>query len=161
MKIEVYICLAVMLFSAVAAVMSHKLIGASVWLAVTSLGTGMLMFLLGASWAAIFEVSVCSGLVTVIFISAISLSNSDARSLPLHDLPHKRTKYLPIILIVTGTALVIGVVITKFGIFETGAVSKSVFNEVFWNTRQADIWGQIIVLITGALAVTVFFKERD
>ena len=161
MKIEVYICLAAMLFSAVAAVMSHKLLRASVWLAVTSIGTGALMFLLGAPWAAIFEISVCSGLVTVIFISAISLSNSDERNLPESDISRKRTRFLPVILIVSGVALVLSVLMTKFSIAETGTVSKSVFNEVFWNSRQADIWGQMIVLLTGALAVTVFFKERD
>lgn len=161
MTIELYICLAVMLISAVASVMSHKLLGSSVWLAITSLAVGMLMYLLGASRAAIFEISVCSGLVTVIIISAITLAHSDERNLPVHDMSKKRTKYLPVILIVSGAAIVISVLMTKFSIEETGIISKSVFNEVFWNSRQADIWGQIIVLITGAFAVTVFFKERD
>lgn len=161
MIVEMYICLAVMLLSAVAAVMSHRLMASAVWLAVTSVSVGALMYLFGAHWAAIFEISVCSGLVTVIFISAISLSNSDERNLPVHGLPQKRTKYLPMILIFSGAALVFSAALTKFNLVGTGAADTAVFNEIFWNGRQADIWGQIIVLLTGALAVTVFFKERD
>jgi multisubunit Na+/H+ antiporter MnhB subunit len=34
------------------------------------------------------------------------------------------------------------------------------FNEILWNTRQPDILGKIIALLTGAFAVEILFKER-
>ena len=39
----------------------------------------------------------------------------------------------------------------------TAAVDN--FKDVFWNTRQADILGQIIIILAGAFAVAILFKE--
>ena len=158
MNIAIYVCLGAMLLFGFFSVLSRHLINAAISLAAVSAACGVLMYVLGAHTAAIFEVSVCSGLVTVIFISAVSLSNGDRQA----SAPEKRAHLLPIILIAIGAVLVIAALLTGFTLGSRGPVgSAASFDNVFWETRQADIFGQMIAILAGASAIVVFFKESE
>lgn len=158
MNIAIYVCLGAMLLFGFFSVLSRHLINAAISLAAVSAACGVLMYVLGAHTAAIFEVSVCSGLVTVIFISAVSLSNGDRQA----SAPEKRAHLLPIILIAIGAVLVIVSLLTGFSLGTRGPVgSAASFDNVFWETRQADIFGQMIAILAGASAIVVFFKESE
>lgn len=162
MNVAIYVCLFCMLAFGLLAAMSRQLINAAVSLAAVSAACGVLMYVLGAHWAAIFEVSVCSGLVTVIFISAVSLSNGGTERLPEEYHHSRRTRYLPVFCIVLGAALLIAAAVTKFSIGSPSATpSAQKFDAVFWETREADILGQMVALIGGASAIVVFFKEKE
>ncbi len=162
MIVAVYVCLGFMLVFGVVAIMSDGLITAAITLAVASAASGVLMYLLGATWAAVFEISVCSGLVAVIFISAISLSSGDKTKLPAEYQDSRRMKPLPAVLIVAGAALMLAAALTGFSVPSEGAAQTGLsFGETFWETRQADVWGQMIALITGTAAIVVFFKESE
>ena len=158
MNIAIYICLGCMLVFGFFSVLSRHLINAAISLAAVSAACGVLMYVLGAHTAAIFEVSVCSGLVTVIFISAVSLSNGDRQA----SAPEKRAHLLPIILVAIGAVLMIVAGLTKFSLNAPGqaAVAQG-FENVFWETRQADLFGQMVAIIAGASAIVVFFKESE
>lgn len=72
-----YVALAaVILVSAITAVLSRNLLGAAVALGVGSAALAALFFLLNAPYAGGFELSVGAGLVSVLFIVAISLTES-------------------------------------------------------------------------------------
>lgn len=158
MNIAIYVCLGAMLLFGFFSVLSRHLINAAISLAAVSAACGVLMYVLGAHTAAIFEVSVCSGLVTVIFISAVSLSNGDRQA----SAPEKRAHLLPIILIAIGAVLVIISLLTGFSLGTRGPVgSAASFDNVFWETRQADIFGQMVAILAGASAIVVFFKESE
>ncbi len=158
MNIAIDVCLGAMLLFGFFSVLSRHLINAAISLAAVSAACGVLMYVLGAHTAAIFEVSVCSGLVTVIFISAVSLSNGDRQA----SAPEKRAHLLPIILIAIGAVLVIAALLTGFSLGSRGPVGSSAsFDNVFWETRQADIFGQMIAILAGASAIVVFFKESE
>ncbi len=158
MNIAIYVCLGAMLLFGFFSVLSRHLINAAISLAAVSAACGVLMYVLGAHTAAIFEVSVCSGLVTVIFISAVSLSNGDRQA----SAPEKRAHLLPIILIAIGAVLVIVSLLTGFSLGTRGPVgSAASFDNVFWETRQADIFGQMVAILAGASAIVVFFKESE
>ena len=158
MNIAIYVCLGAMLLFGFFSVLSRHLINAAISLAAVSAACGVLMYVLGAHTAAIFEVSVCSGLVTVIFISAVSLSSGDKQA----SAPEKRAHLLPIVLIAIGAVLVIVSLLTGFSLGTRGPVgSAASFDNVFWETRQADIFGQMIAIIAGASAIVVFFKESE
>ncbi len=158
MNIAIYVCLGAMLLFGFFSVISRHLINAAISLAAVSAACGVLMYVLGAHTAAIFEVSVCSGLVTVIFISAVSLSNGDRQA----SAPEKRAHLLPIILIAIGAVLVIVSLLTGFSLGTRGPVgSAASFDNVFWETRQADIFGQMVAILAGASAIVVFFKESE
>lgn len=73
----VYILLAtVILASAITAVLSRSLLRAAVALGVGSAALATLFFLLQAPYAGSFELSVGAGLISVLFIIAVSLTES-------------------------------------------------------------------------------------
>lgn len=77
MIIVTYIVLSVLvLVNAAAAVWLHSLIRAAVALGIGSAALAMLFFMLGAPYAGGFELSVGAGLISVLFIVAISLTES-------------------------------------------------------------------------------------
>ena len=121
MNIAIDVCLGAMLLFGFFSVLSRHLINAAISLAAVSAACGVLMYVLGAHTAAIFEVSVCSGLVTVIFISAVSLSNGDRQA----SAPEKRAHLLPIILIAIGAVLVIVSLLTGFSLGTRGPVGSA------------------------------------
>jgi NADH-quinone oxidoreductase subunit J len=139
------------------------MIKSAIALAAASAALGIIMYELGGIWAALFEVSVCSGLVTVIFISAISLSNMDKEELEKVFDDKKRMALLPYILIAGGVILTAVALTSGISLPAVNQAVKAAsdLREILWNNRQADIWGQVIVLLTGAVAVVVLFRERD
>ncbi len=73
----IYVALAaVILISAVAAVLFKNLLQAAVALGVGSAALAVIFFMLNAPYAGGFELSVGAGLVSVLFIVAISLTES-------------------------------------------------------------------------------------
>ena len=80
MIILAYVVLAaVVLVGAIAAVLLKNLLGAAVALGVGSAALATLFFLLNAPYAGGFELSVGAGLISVLFIIAISLTESMRR----------------------------------------------------------------------------------
>lgn len=163
METVVYICLGLTLIFGIMAVMLRSMTKSAIALAVASATLGIIMYQLGSTWAALFEISVCSGLVTVIFISAISLSNVDKKDLEKVYEDKKRMVFLPAVLIVSGVVLVVIAIAAKISLPAADTTKKVVddMREILWNNRQVDIWGQIIVMITGAFAVVVLFRESE
>lgn len=159
----VYTCLGLMLIFGVLAVMHHSMTKSAIALAIASAVLGIIMYALGSVWAAVFEISVCSGLVTVIFVSAISLSNADKNDLEKIYKTKKRMEVLPVILIGSGVVLVAAALAIGFSLPDGALVTQAAgkFQEVFWNTRQTDIWGLIVIVLTGTTAIVVLFKEHD
>jgi NADH-quinone oxidoreductase subunit J len=70
---------AILLCGAIAAVLSRNLIRAAVALGIGSAALAMLFFSLGAPYAGGFELSVGAGLISVLFVVAISLTESMGR----------------------------------------------------------------------------------
>lgn len=163
MEAVIYVGLGLLFISGVMAVMFRSMIKSAIALAAASAALGIIMYELGGIWAALFEVSVCSGLVTVIFISAISLSNMDKEELEKVFDDKKRMALLPYILIAGGVILTAVALTSGISLPAVNQAVKAAsdLREILWNNRQADIWGQVIVLLTGAVAVVVLFRERD
>jgi hypothetical protein len=160
METLIYISLALLLVLCVLAVMSKSLLKSAVYLAAASAMLGVILYLLGAVWAAVIEVSACSGLVTVIFISAISLSRMKKEDVQKTYSDKKQMKFLPYLLILCGILLIVTAISVKdFSISATAERISEDFRDIFWNTRQADIFGQIITILVGGIAVSVLFKD--
>jgi len=158
------ICLLLMLVAAAAAAMFRSGLKAAISLAVVSIFLSIILFLMGCTVAALFELSVCAGLITVIFISTISMTTKDRESEANMADHHRRFAALPFVLIFAGVALISVVMLTGFDVESTiGNVpaAEESFKNIFWNTRQTDILGQIIVMLAGAFAVVILFKESD
>lgn len=159
MEVIIYICLALLLSFCILAAMSQSLLKSAIFLAFASATLGVILFMLGAPWAAVIEVSACSGLVTVIFISAISLSRIKKEEVQKLYADKKQMKYLPYILIIAGIVIIVAALAGSVALPGTAVESTEDFREVFWNSRQADILGQIVSILIGGIAVYVLMRE--
>lgn len=155
------ILLVMMMITAIWSVMGRSLLKASLGLAATSAIIAILMFRLNSPLAAVFELSVCTGLITVVFVSTISLTKplTHKEIVQLSKERNKRFGYLPLLLIVTSIFLTLirikpNIIVPPV----TGAIAD--VKNVMWNMRPLDMFGQIIIIIIGALGVVILFEER-
>ena len=142
-------------------VMGRSLLKATIGLAVTSTLISIIIFRLNSPLAAVFELSVCTGLITAIFVSTISLTKplTHKEILQVSKDRARRYCYLPIILIIIGIALILMKVKQDFMIVPVPPTQEDV-RTVLWNFRRLDLLGQVIILIAGALGVVMLFEER-
>ena len=151
-----------MIIAGISASMMRSGIKSAISLAAVSIFLSIILFILNCPFAALFELSVCSGLITVVFISTVSMTTKDLESKATAAY-RKRFTALPFILLFTGIALIAIIVLTNFDISPVSdiPIAEHSFKDVFWNTRQADILGQIIVVLAGAFAIVALFKGSD
>lgn len=161
----IILLLAGLVVSATVCIMLRDLLKASIALAVVSGILSVIMFLMGAHLAAVFELSVCAGLITVIFVSAISMTRlrSKEEIIQMQKERRKRFALLPVILIVLLTAALFAIWphLDALIPYTVSSVSQVTEQDFFWNKRQADLLGQIVIILAGVYGVLIFFKERD
>lgn len=140
-------------------VMTRSLLKSTIGLAATSAIITILMFRLDSPFAAVFELSVCTGLITAVFVSTISLVKplTHKEIVKLSKDRIKRFWYLPVIMVVAGIMLMFLNIPADFKM-PAKAVESDVRN-VLWNSRQVDIFGQIVVLLAGVFGIVLLFKE--
>jgi len=143
------------------AVMATRLLYAAIGLASASIVLAIIMFRMASPLAAVIELSVCAGLITAIFISVISLVKHSTQEEVAARSRVRLKKYvwLPVLVLLLG-ALLFCTVTADAPVTPAGAVDDTV-QDLFWNLRQADLFGQILLLLTGAIGVVVLFKTRD
>jgi NADH:ubiquinone oxidoreductase subunit 6 (subunit J) len=141
--------------------MSRSILKSAIFLAFASAVLGVIMYAMGAVWTAVIEVSACSGLVTVIFISAISLSKMPKEDVKERYDDKNRMKYLPVILIAAGVLVIVFALAKDFRLPNLEAIIPEDFKSIFWNTRQLDILGQIIAILVGGITVSILLRENE
>ncbi|MFA7160681.1 MAG: NADH-quinone oxidoreductase subunit J [Kiritimatiellia bacterium] len=159
MTIDIII-MVLMVASAMWAVMSPNLLKAAIGLAVASAVLAIIMFRLDAPLAAVFELSVCAGLITVVFVSVISLTRPPEGKDPKPRVVLRRFAFLPLLVLIAAVA---------FGMLELRPDFSSLpamapeagMRVVLWGERQLDLFAQVVVLLTGVFGVVVLFKERQ
>lgn len=161
----IIILLAGLVAAAICCVILRDLLKASIALAGLSAILSIIMFILKAPLAAVFELSVCAGLITVIFVSAVSMTRvrSKDEAAEMAKARRKRFALLPVMLIVLLCAALIliwphiSALIPYAGV----PIGSQTEQNIFWNQRQADLIGQIVIILAGVFGVLIFFKERD
>jgi NADH-quinone oxidoreductase subunit J len=141
------------------AIMTRSLIRAAIALALTSSVLTMIMFRFNSWLAAVFELSVCAGLISVVFISTISLTEPLS---PQEVLKHMRDRlqrfaFLPILILVVGFGLSLLKVSYTLPLPPAEAVQDA--RNVLWYGRELDLLGQVIILIAGVFGVIILFRE--
>ncbi len=151
-----------MLLSAVYAVMVRSLIKSAIGLASASVILTLLMFKLSAPLAAVFELSICAGLITVVFVSTISLTQPlvPGENQDEGRRHRNRNLLLPVLLVLAAIGLALWKLPITTLLPPPEAVGADV-RSVLWNERQLDLLGQVIILLTGVFGVVVLFKGRD
>jgi NADH-quinone oxidoreductase subunit J len=153
------ILLVVFVAGAVWTMMTTRLLHAAVGLAFTSAVLTILMFQLDSSLAAVFELSVCAGLVSAIFISTITLTK---RVTPEELIIRRKARLvyfwlLPIIVVIAAIGLSLFHVPVDFKLPEPPTENN--VKNIIWNLRHLDLLGQIVILLAGAFGVVTLFKE--
>ncbi|MDO9541060.1 MAG: hypothetical protein Q7J98_01895 [Kiritimatiellia bacterium] len=153
------ILLVVLVVGALWTVMAADLLKSALGLAATSAILAVIMFRFMAPLAAVFELSVCAGLITVIFVSVISLTRPGIVNAGKAK-RFGRYIVLPLVVLIAGIALSM----IKYQPDLTSLLAQAPetdMRRVLWGERQLDLFGQVVVLLTGIFGVVVLFKERD
>jgi NADH-quinone oxidoreductase subunit J len=161
MTLEIGILLVLAVAAGLWTMVVTGLLRSAVGLAVTSAVVAALMYELGSPLAALFELSVCAGLITVVLVSAISLTEhfSKPETKERGRERFKRFALLPVIVVVTAVVLIF---VVKLDFDLAAPVSETMtVNQFMWNERTFDLLGQVVIILTGILGVIVLFKERS
>ncbi|MDD5432759.1 MAG: NADH-quinone oxidoreductase subunit J [Candidatus Omnitrophica bacterium] len=159
MQINLIILVALIL-AAVWTVMTRSLLRAGIGLALVSVLLTIVIFRLNSPLAAVFELSVCAGLISVLFVSTISMAQPLSRKEAIQHMKIRfaRYWYLPIIVVLLGVVLLL--INVKLDILLPTPEKIKDARLVIWNSRPIDLLGQIIILLTGVFGVVILFKER-
>ena len=152
--------LSVMVIAAVWAVMARSLLKSAIGLALVSIIITIFMFTFNSPLAGVFELSVCAGLITVIFLSTIGLTKPMTYKEILAQSKDRARRYglLPVLVVLIGGLSAIYLNL-KFDFPLAGQAAETDVRNVLWNLRQLDLFGQIIILLAGGLGVVILFKE--
>jgi uncharacterized MnhB-related membrane protein len=144
------------LLCAVQAVRANSLLSAAAWLAGSSALTAVFIYSLGAAEAAVIELSVGAGLVTVIFVFAISVAGEEAIRVPSLIRRPVAWAISATMLLLLGSFLWPIVDLTP-----AAAVPDTTFAIVFWQQRGLDALAQIVLIFVGALTLLSLLGERQ
>jgi NADH-quinone oxidoreductase subunit J len=142
------------------AVMRGTLIRAAIALALTSVMVTIVLFRLHAPLAAVFELSVCAGLITVVFMSTVSLTKARTYEETMKHTKKRFSRYwlLPPLVLIAGVVLAIK--LKPLSLYFPFATTGTDVRSVLWNLRQADIIGQILILLVGVFGIVILFKDK-
>ncbi len=157
MIVQTALLVGLVLFSALA-ILLRDVLRSAISLAVASLLLGIIFFRMSAPYAGVFEISVVAGLITVLFILTIALTNAGEEV--------KESKAVNIvfplffILFIVIDALVMKSLLQKVPALASISESAS-FRDVLWKGRTMDLVGQIAVILAGVFSVLALFRKRD
>ena len=159
MSIVNIILLCILVVAALWTVLTRSLLRSAIALAFTSAVVAALMFRLDAPLAAVFELSVCTGLISVLFISTISLTYPLSQEEKLQHMQERmqRFRWLPVIVVALGIGL--SLMTVKFTLPALAPQTQSDMRLVMWDLRPLEIFGQVVILLSGAFGVIILFKE--
>jgi len=139
--------------------MTTRLLHSAVGLAITSAILSILIFRLASPIAAVFELSVCAGLIFAIFISSITVTQRVSAERLIIRKKERLRKFwlLPIIIVLVAAAL--SQVHFQMAFNLPAQTEENNVKIILWNLRHLDLLGQIVILLTGAFGVVILFKE--
>lgn len=138
------------IFCSLMAMTARNLLAATVWLAAVSAQVAMLMYLMGAQTVAVIELSVGAGLVTVLFVFAISTAGEQTTDLG----PVSRTfAVIAATIAIILTTLLIWMILSVAEAAETTTATGLTFAQTLWQQRSLDTLLQIVLISAGAMAV--------
>ncbi len=157
MIVQTALLIGLVLFS-VLAVFLKDLIRAAISLAVASLLLGIVFFRMNAPYAGVFEISVVAGLITVLFILTIALTNKaeEVRESRLANVIFP----LFFVVFIAIDALVMKGLLQKIPALPSGPEAGT-FGETLWKGRTLDLVGQIAIILAGVFSVLALFRKRD
>ncbi len=161
MELHLLMLIGFLIVPAIIAAFAMDLLKAAMALLVSSFGLALIMFNLGAPLAGSFELSVGAGLITVLFVNAISLTRliTEEERLERTKDHYKRFALLPVLVILIGLVMIWHQDFWAAGILSVKQVEEQTVGEILWKSRGLDLIGQIIVLFVGVYGVSILFRR--
>ena len=141
------------IFFAYRAIMSKRILPATIYLACISALVSCVIYMLGAAQVAVMELSVGAGLVTVLLVYAVSVVGDDT-----FDPPSVVPK--PLAFVIVGLiAILLGWMAYPAipAYFEHGSLSLAIS---LWQSRVLDVWIQIALIFSGVMGVLGLLSEK-
>lgn len=142
----------VMLLCAFMAFRAKQLIVSALWLAGCSAILSLIMYLLGAHVVAVIELSVGAGLVTVLFVFAISIAGDESIEI-------KSIIPRPIALIIALVSIVLLGFMTLSSLSTLPVTTEPSFSDVLWQQRGLDMLVQSGLLFAAVLGMLGLLAE--
>jgi uncharacterized MnhB-related membrane protein len=138
---------------AILAITAKRLLSSAIWLASVSALSAILFYLLGAREVAVIELSIGAGLVTVLFVFAISIAGDEAMNAK------------PLIPWILGVALVLSLVILlgwmAIPAFRTAVpTTETSSTDILWDVRGLDLIVQVSLIFAGVLSVLGLLSDK-
>lgn len=137
------VLLILILFCALGAMRTPRILHAALWLAAVSALMAILFYLVDAPMLAVIELSVGTGLVTVFMVFAITMIGDERESIGIKPFP------LAMILI---TLLLLIFVTVPFLPDAKTSINQS-FSLVLWENRGLDMLLQVVLIFAGMIGV--------
>jgi NADH-quinone oxidoreductase subunit J len=164
MNPQFLVLLVLMVAASVYTVVAGEILFSAIGLALVSALLSCVLFLMDLPLAGTFELSVCAGLITVVFIAAISLTRPDHERTQDALARARRGRLLSLASLV-GLMAVLSAVFygtpVVFNFPEVASPPSVDVRTMMWTVRRFDIVGQIAAILTGVFAVVVLFKSRE
>lgn len=126
---------------------TQKLITTAIWLAGVSATTAAMIYLLGAPWVAVIELSVGAGLVTVLFVYAISIAGESTFD-PFSVVP-KPLAWTLVLIALALMAVQLGLPLPSPEAPYVGGTLRM----ALWQNRVMDLLLQIPMIFSGVLGM--------
>lgn len=142
------------------AVMARKLLTSAIMLALVSVCVALIFFAHGAPWAGVFELSVCAGLITVLFVGAVSLVRAEEEK---HPEPRARFAALPLALGIAAIAawFYLPPFFNEFASWVRTGSGGGTIGLALWDMRRPDLLGQVLMLAAGVFVIKLIFPRRS
>jgi uncharacterized MnhB-related membrane protein len=141
------------IFCAILAVSANRLLSSAIWLAAVSALSAILFYLLQAREVAVIELSIGVGLVTVLFVFAVSIAGDDSMTAkPL--IP----RALGMILVLVMVLLLGWMAIPGFSTAKP--VAELTSTDTLWQVRGLDLIVQVALIFAGVLSVLGLLSEK-
>ncbi|CCQ34138.1 NADH dehydrogenase I J subunit protein [Halorhabdus tiamatea SARL4B] len=139
---------------AVIAVAARDFLVSILSLSGASVGLAVYFYLAGAPIAAVFEAVVAAGLVTVLFLMMISLTDAETAT-------RIEGRKLPIVGLALGALLGVTLVVWGWlGGLSAGGGSEIELAEALWAERSIDLLAVTVLLFVGVLGIVRLTAER-
>ena len=147
------ILIALTVVFAAQAIRAPRLLNSALWLAGVSAMVSLICYLMGAHQVAVIELSVGAGLVTILFVFAISISG---------EAEIENNTVLPRPLIWGLTALYIALLawyLLPASFVGVTVVPEAPLSVVLWETRALDMLVQVVLIFCGVLGLLGILGE--
>lgn len=139
-------------------VLSKSLLKMAIGLALVSATLTIVLFAMNSPLAAVFELSVCAGLITVVFVSVISLTEpASPREQEEGEINHY-ARFAPMVFLVLLVGWATWSVFSDATLPMARVLSGPDLRQALWNHRIIDVFGQLAVMFAGIYGVIVLFK---